>query len=220
MKKLVLLIFALLSLNCSKKTNNNQNVFFEIETIKINSLDSLTIKLVNETNKNYFIILDTSRMYDYLTLNNTVNNTIHLKPKIFSDKDTVSLKIEFYINKLINNNKINPDCILKERYHTQKIMNSIKKLNNIIIVKKNSFFKFKIPFNTNFYNCNRKYSYSIKFGKKYYFQIEYKMDEKLINKIVDKSQLLKLIEKGYFPYYEKIVSNKTPLLHESISVVR
>ena len=159
-------------------------------------------------------------MYDYLTLNNTVNNTIHLKPKIFSDKDTVSLKIEFYINKLINNNKINPDCILKERYHTQKIMNSIKKLNNIIIVKKNSFFKFKIPFNTNFYNCNRKYSYSIKFGKKYYFQIEYKMDEKLINKIVDKSQLLKLIEKGYFPYYEKIVSNKTPLLHESISVVR
>ncbi len=214
MKKTVLLIFVVLSLNCSKKMNNIQNIVFEIENIKINSEDILTIKIVNETNKNYFIILDTSRIYDYLTLNYKINNSILLKPKLFSDKDSIRLKIEFYMNKLVNKNISDLDCIQEERLHTLKIMNSIKKLSNIIIVKKNSVFKFKIPFNSNFYDCSRKYSYSLKKGEKYYLQLEYKMDEKLINKIVDKTQLIKLGKEGVNPYFEKIVSNKVPLIIE------
>lgn len=214
MKKTVLLIFVVLSLNCNKKINNIQNIVFEIENIKINSEDILTIKIVNETNKNYFIILDTSRIYDYLTLNYKINNSILLKPKLFSDKDSIRLKIEFYMNKLVNKNISDLDCIQEERLHTLKIMNSIKKLSNIIIVNENSVFKFKIPFNSNFYDCSRQYSYPFRKGEKYYLQLEYKMDEKFINKIVDKTQLIKLSKKGFNPYFEKIVSNKVPIIIE------
>ena len=214
MKKAILLIFIVSLLNCNnKKTNNNKDVIFEIENLKINSKDILTIKIVNKTNEDYFIILDTNRVYDYLTLNYKINNSILLKPKIFSDKDSIRLKIEFYMDKLIDKNVLDFDCIQKERLYTQKIMNSIKKLSNIIIIKKKSSFIFKIPFNSNFYDCSRKYSYLLKKGEIYNIQFQYKMDEKLINEIVNKTQIKKLSKKGVNPYFEKIISNKVPLIY-------
>lgn len=207
MKKNILLIFVLLSLSCIKRVENTKDIVFEIENTKIKPKDLLTIKIVNKTRENYFIILDTNRINDYMTLNYKINNSIHLKPKLFSNKDTIKLKVEFSLYKLANVDTSSLNCIQKERSYTLKIMKSIKKLNNIVIIRKNSVFKFKIPFDSNFSDCSRKYSYSLKKGEKYYLQFEYKMDKKLINEIVDDIQMMKLRKSGINPCFEKISSN-------------
>lgn len=207
MKKNILLIFVLLSLSCIKRVENTKDIVFEIENTKIKPKDLLTIKIVNKTRENYFIILDTNRINDYMTLNYKINNSIHLKPKLFSNKDSIKLKIEFSLYKLANEDTLSLNCIQKERSYTLKIMHSIKKLNNIVIIRKNSVFKFNIPFDSSFSDCSRKYSYSLKKGEKYYLQFEYKMDKKLINEIVDDIQMMKLRKSGINPCFEKISSN-------------
>ncbi|MFV5686547.1 hypothetical protein ACM55I_14005 [Flavobacterium sp. GB2R13] len=203
---LLLLLLGLTIIACDKKTEKKRDVFFLVEPFSAVSDSVLKIMLINNTANNYFITLDTTRAYDYPDFNPKTNSSFILKPFVYNDDKLIYMIGEGAVQKTMDTEKgiAQSDAFYKD-YIT---------LKNAIFLKKKSSRYIEIPFLLSHKLGIFTYHYDLEKGKKYQLQLEYQMLKETTEKRITKSKLDSLQELGYTPYYEKIVSNKVPLIIE------
>ncbi len=170
---------------------------------------NLEINIINNDDRNYFIVLDTTKIEAYSTLNYKINELIHLKPSFINDKDTININIKTAISKSDNNSTF--ECLKKQKIITDSIKKNLFNLKMILILEKHSTTKFSISFKKKFKDCRQTYFYEINDYKNYDFVFTYEMKESLLKQYSDEKYLSILKKKKIFPYYKKICSNKVDL---------
>lgn len=83
-KRLITLFLCLLLLSCDNKRSTKIDVLFVLEDFQIEEDSSLSIKLINNSD-NYYVTLDTNRTYNYAAFDHKRNNSVILKPLVYSD---------------------------------------------------------------------------------------------------------------------------------------
>jgi len=167
--------------------------------------------IINSSNENYFIIIDTNRIFDYPSLNNRYNESIHLKPVFYLGQDITNIRLETKVIKSIELDTNHYNCMKRQREFTDKYIKDFKNLKNILILKKHSKIKLKIPFKTKYENCNKCYNYLFDKENRYSIKFEYKLNEQLIEKEVSNAILLGLRNDSIKPFYDIITTNKVRL---------
>lgn len=211
MKKIFLISFIILTatlVSCNHKKSTKKDILFEVENKLLNKNNILRLNVINNTNNNFFIIIDTNRMYNYSTLDNSINESIHILPLFYLNKDSIKLTVMSQIIKAFGSDSTTINCRNKERLFTKKYISEFKDLKNIIILKKNSKTFLKIPFKTSYFDCSKSFSYLLEKEKEYKVQFKYQMSRQLIEKQISNEKILDLKKKGIEPYYKKIESNK------------
>ncbi len=102
------------------------------------------------------------------------------------------------------------DCNRAKLALGQKVYNDFINLNFLVKIPKKSKVKLKIPFVYKIEDCTSKEVYKFLENHKYYFEVTYQMDKELISSFFPK-QLDSMAKQGYYPYYNKIRSNRTQL---------
>ncbi|MBZ4035494.1 hypothetical protein K6T82_12000 [Flavobacterium sp. 17A] len=209
---LSLLFFGLLIISCDHKRTTNEDVLFIVEDFNAVKDSVLKIKLVNNSDRNYYITLDTTRTYNYSGFNEGLNSSIILKPFIYNQDEPVPLRGESFVNKTTAPRK--DGCIESEVVKSNRFYKDYITLKNAILLKSNSSKILTIPFSLKFKTCFSSYHYDLKRQKNNEFILEYKMSQKTLESHVDPKTRDSLIKKGYYPYYDAIVSNEANIVFE------
>ncbi|QSB25549.1 hypothetical protein [Flavobacterium sp. CLA17] len=202
----IALFLSLLMISCDNKLQINNNVLFIVENFHAHKDSVLNIKIINNSNSNYYITLDTNRAYNYSAFNNKLNSNIILKSLIYSGGTLIPLRGERFVSKAIRRKK--NKCIDAEIVQSDKFYKNYKTLKNAVFLKRKSSRIITIPFSLKFNTCFSSYHYDIKKNKKNELKIEYKMLKEILENDVAVKTRDSLERKGYFPYYQTIVSNK------------
>ncbi len=199
MKKIFFLILIsgfLVSNNSIKK-----ELTFEILNTEIKLKDSLSLRITNNSNQNYFIPIN-FEIYDYLP---------HLEDYKLSN---------FYFNyKIISNKGSEIDCFNVTRksgcfdsIYEVKMNKAYFKEKPVLQIKAKSYIDIKIPFSDSLKLKKCENYRTIKLDEKssYSFQLEY---DGLFNsaKFVDSNLCEKMLRMNFLPYKSKIISNKVPI---------
>lgn len=215
-KIVFLMMVVSLLISChEKKEEIRQDVFILAESFHVATDTVLKIMLINRTNKNYFITLDTNRVYGYGKFNHEINNSIILKPLLYENNKRIYPKLEGAVYKVESINKSEEDWVKKEFAKSDAFMKGYVVLKNALFLKKKSAKYLELPFKLKYpHTYNLTNYYDLEKGKKYDLRLEYQMVKTTTQKNVSKRKLDSLLKLGHSPYYEKIVSNKVPLITE------
>jgi|GEM_PF-2955674 len=209
-KLLISVIILNLALSCDSSVQ--ENISLRIDPYRDKD-SALNVIIKNNTDTDYFLTLDTNRVYGYSFGNYKLNKSVLVSCKIYENDKLIQPKLdggiykkEFFDRKeeQWNQNEINVANNFLEDYIL---------LKNKIIIKKGEIKFLKIPFSLTYpYNYNLSNKYILEKGKKYELQIEYQMQKNITEKLIEKTKLDSIIKLGYLPYYDKITSNKVPII--------
>jgi hypothetical protein len=137
-----------------------------------------------------------------------MNEFIHPKP-IFYCNDKV-IDIGYPLSNMIKPMSLDTahyNCIKRNIQYRQELLDHLRKLKKIIVLKKYTSLILKLPFNNTNIWCNRYYTYIREKGS-FKIQFKYKMNMDYLDEIIDHKLLLEFQQKKIKPYYKEIVSNK------------
>ena len=211
-KKTLMLLICFILIACNKETKKNNNLFMVARPFNVVNDTVLRVVLINNTPNNYFITMDTKRMFDYSAFNYKINKSIIISPKIYCNGKRISLEGIGTIAKSIGIDYEKIKCIKKEVAQSDQFYLKYIQLKNGIFIKKRSSKNLIIPMSLRYKSCYFNYYYNLEKNKKYVLQLEYQMLRETTEKYVNKRSLDSVNKIGYEPYYEKIVSNKVPLI--------
>lgn len=198
--------------DCIENKEKNNDVFFFIDDVDIVNKSMISFRIINNSNKNYFIMLDTTRSNRYYDFNIEINNCILLQTNIYDKyNNLISLNGRGSIYKPTKLDKRLYDCIEESIKFSKIKYKNFVNLNGGIILNKKSELHLKIPFELRYESCNFTYFYPLKKDNNYFFQIEYKMLNSTLKKYANKTKLDSLKKNCIYPYYNKIISNKVPI---------
>jgi hypothetical protein len=213
LKKLKIAFLSIFIIIITISCNNvKDNVSFTLQPYKVKD-SILNVIIKNNTNDDYFLTLDTNRTYGYSFFNYKINNSVIITPKVYENDRFIYPKLEggiykkefFDRNEEIWNKK---EIILADNFLADFVL-----LKNKIMLKRGESKFLKIPFKLIYpYNYNLNNKYFLEKGKKYELQIEYQMQKAITEKNISKIKLDSIEKLGYLPYYEKITSNKVPII--------
>ena len=86
MKKL-LLIFIFIIFSCSNEKNIVPDISLEIENKLLNNRNTLNLKLINNSLKNYFICLDTTSFFLNSAFNEDFSNSTNLRTLFYENNN-------------------------------------------------------------------------------------------------------------------------------------
>ncbi len=211
MKTISFLLVSLLLFSCALFNNeDNKTIQFLIQNKSISKKDTIKLKIVNNSNKNYYLPI----------LNNDLCNKYH-----FHVAGSVSsllfiyngIKTEKGIEKLWFSDNCNYNADLEEldkKFENFKNNISIK---DIVLLKPKKSIVIKIPFDLVIFSTNN-CTWTIKDineNEKYKLYLFYnKNSQAVADAILNKSLLNSLKEIGYELYGKEIISNKVPLILE------
>jgi hypothetical protein len=213
--KSVLFILAVsLFISCHKKKDDMKpDIFILSEPFHMAKDTSLKVMLINNTSKNYFVTLDTTRTYDYSDFNPKTNSSFILKPLIFENDNFIYPELEGGVYKMDCINKGEEEWYKKESMKAETFLKDYVSLKNAIFLKRKSAkyleFPFKLKYPYSYFLTNH---YVLKKGKEYELQLEYQMLKEITEKLVKKNSLDSVKKLGYMPYYGKVTSNKVPII--------
>jgi hypothetical protein len=206
--KISVLIIGILLLSCKNKISNDSEISFEIQNKTLYNNNILKMKIINKSNNDYFFCLDTTSIYYNTGLNYKMNEFIHPKP-IFYCNDKV-IDIGYPLSNMIKPMSLDTahyNCIKRNIQYRQELLDHLRKLKKIIVLKKYTSLILKLPFNNTNIWCNRYYTYIREKGS-FKIQFKYKMNMDYLDEIIDHKLLLEFQQKKIKPYYKEIVSNK------------
>lgn len=192
-------ILLIMFLFTSSRQIKKDELEFRILNKLINDGSNLDIELINRSTKDYYVLLDTTSVYNKFAPFNA-SDFLYLANIGIKDNRNNSIDIEYKdydcYNNLINKNRI--------------------KTKNILKIKANQRVYFKMPFNIktkiNDYCWYGYQTEKMKINKKYFcFLLNIKPDEVLKQKLsIEIKDSLR--QMGYELYDKEIVSNKVPLI--------
>jgi len=210
---LILISITLLACN-NKKIEEKHNVLFLIESFDANKDSIIKVMLINNTNNNYYITMDTNRTYDYSAFNYKINNSIILRPFVYNEDKLISTIGKGFTQKTIGIDRGKMKCIESEVNQSDAFYKDYIMLKNAVFIKRKSSRYMEIPFHLKYKSCYFTYNYDLEKNKQYELRLEYQMIKETIEKSVIKSKLDSVRKLGFTPYYEKIISNRVPIIIE------
>lgn len=208
---LMLMFFSLVS--CDNKKNRQEVVCFVLEPFDIERDTVLRVKLINNTNNNYFITLSNSRTYGFSFFNYEINNSVIARPVIYENSDNILFpKLEGGVYKMngISNGK--EEWLKNENLTAELFLKDYKSLKNAVFLKENSISYLELPFKLKYpHTYDLVNHYVFEKDKRYTMQLIYKMSKSITEKLVKKRSIDSVKVLGYLPYYDQIVSNEVSL---------
>jgi hypothetical protein len=194
--------------SCNKKGKDDLNMI--ITNYNIKNKDIIKIKILNNSNKDYFIVMDTIN-YNDLNQNYSINEILRPKQIFFINNDSIKIKVFSNIYKQLKLDTTYINCNKIKRNESINFINRLKKLENITVIKHKSSTTFSIPFSTNYSICNKEFKYEMLKNKIYNIQLNYQMKKRIFESLVSKEKIKELEEKKIFPYYGNLFSNKVKI---------
>jgi len=210
--KISLIIIGILLISCKNKISHDSEISFEIQNKILYNNNILKIKIINRSNNDYFFCFDTTSIYYDTGLNYKMNEFIHPKPLF--DYNGKIIDIGYPLSNMIKPAHLDTsyyNCIKRNIQYRQVVLEDIRKLKKIIVLKKHANFILNLPFNNTNLWCNRYYTYIREKGN-FRLQFKYRMSRDYLDEIIDKNLLLELQQKKIKPYYKEIVSNKVQFI--------
>ncbi len=212
-KCLLSLLIVSLSISCKNKKTVKQDILFSVESFHVNSDTILRVKLINTTNTNYFITLCRNRTYGFGLFNPEFNNSIIARPFVYENNKLIFPKLEGGVYKTKNISKGEEEWLKKESVKADSFLKDYRSLKNAIFLKKKTIKYVELPFKLKYpHTYNLMNRYVLEKDKLYEFHLEYQMCKTITEKEVKKRSLDSVQKIGFAPYYEKIISNKVPLI--------
>lgn len=201
MKKLLCFLSAIIVISLFQACHYQKEVVFSIDEINDNMI---SMRIVNNSDSNYFITLDTTRSYKYDSFNDEINNCIILKTNMYDDNGhLIGLRGNGYIHKPIQADKNLYDCFKKDSDEARKKFKKFVTLENAIIVGKRSVVHLKVPFKIRYQSCNFNYFYPLEKNRKYFLEVEYKMIDSTIVKNIAMNKLDSIQKLKFFLIMKK-----------------
>ncbi|WP_306350865.1 hypothetical protein [Flavobacterium sp. '19STA2R22 D10 B1'] len=200
-------LFLLILFSCNINVDKIQEVNMKVINVNM-SKKFVTVELLNTSETSYFITMDTTRLDGYLSFNTALNKATHLEYDIYDGNQLISPKGEMFIFKADQINSKVTKCFEIDTEKAKLYYEGLKELNNVIVLHPNKKKDIQIPFTLNTDLCNGNIKYDLDKNKKYFIQLNYKMNEKIIDSVASKALQQKLSTTTLIPYYKNIISDK------------
>lgn len=213
MRLIIIFATALLIFSCKKTEKAHGDVFMKINNVALHRENILEFEIINNSNKNYFICMDTLSIYENNEFNAKWNTLVHPRIVFYSRRDSID---SGPTSSFPNFNSSESDtshfnCVMLNAKKRPFFIKQLKALKKILILKSKDTISIKVPFKNTYEICNRYYTFLSEKGN-YEMELKYKMDKNFINELVEKKLIFELEQKNILPYYEEIVSNKIPFI--------
>ena len=206
---LIVPFLSVLLINCGNKSKINDNIVMVLDDFYPQKDSVLHLKVINNSNENYYITLDTNRTYDYGAFNSKRNNSVILKTLVYSNGELQSLKGERYVSKRTGAGK--STCIGQEIEKSDHFYKNYISLKNAVFLKSKSSTVLALPFSLSYKTCFTSNHYDLKKEQKNELKVQYSMLKEILEKDVSAKTRDSLEKKGYKPYYQVMVSNKAAI---------
>ena len=210
--RFLIIVVGLLLISCENKNLIESEVLFKIQNKEVYSKNILELKIINKSNNDYFLCLDTTSMYFNPGVDYKINEFIHPKPIFYLNDEIID--VGYPLSSMIRPMSLDTahyNCVKRNIEYSQELLEDLRKLKKILLIKSNTNVTLKLPFNNSQIWCNELYTYIREEGS-CKIQFKYKMNKAYFDRIVDKKLLLELQQKKYKPYFKEIVSNKVPFI--------
>lgn len=213
MRLIIIFATALLIFSCKKTVKTHGDVFMNIKNIALYGENKLELEIINNSNKNYFICMDSASIYENTAFNAKLNRLAHPRIVFYSKGDSIgsgpTSSFPHFISSESDTAHFN--CVMQIAKKRPFFTKQLRTLKKILILKSKDTISITVPFKNRYEICNRDYTFLSKKGN-YQMELKYKMDKNFINEIVEKKLIFELEQKNILPYYEEIISNKAPFI--------
>lgn len=206
-----LFIFILIIFSCSTDKNIVPDISLVIENKLLNNRNTLNLKLINNSLKNYFICLDTTSFFLNSAFTEDFSNSTNLRALFYKKEDSIAIFPKTIMHKSMFLDTIHSNCVRKKIIKIQFDIEDFKNLKRILVLKSKDSISFKIPFSNTFELCNKEYYYFDQNGT-YALQLKYKLKQSYFLETVDTTKLKILKKNNIEPFYRDIISNKVQLI--------
>lgn len=213
MRLIIIFFVPIFLFSCNENIKSQDELFMKIDYDNFDRESTLNLQIINNSNKSYFICMDSLRIYENTEFNARLNRLIHPRIVFYSRGDSIgsgpTSSFPNYISS--ENDKSHFNCVMQIAKKRPLFIKQLKTLKKILILKSKDTIRIKVPFKNTYEICNRDYTFLRKKGD-YEMELKYKMDKTFINEIVEKKLILELEQKDIFPYFKEINSNKVPFI--------
>lgn len=213
MRLVVIFLTVFLFFSCKKTKKTYDDVFMKINNIVLYRDNILELEIINNSNKNYFICMDSMSIYENNEFNPKINKLLHPQIVFYFKGDSVNSEPKFSLPNYVSRDTARFKCLMKKLKSAPMFVKKIKSLKKILILKSKDTISIKMPFKNTYEICNRDYTFLREKGN-YEIELKYIMDTLFFNEIVDKTALENIKKQNIFPYYKEIKSNKIPMIIE------
>lgn len=199
----------ILIISCNKKEEPQDDVFMKISYNTLDIDNILNLEIINNSNKNYFICMDSLTIYENTEFGSKINRLLHPRIVFYSNSDSIpsgpTSSMPYYTSDVSNISHFK--CVMQKAKERPFFIKQLKVLKKILILKSMDTINMKIPFKNRYEICYNTYTFL--YGKgNYEMKLKYKMDSLFFNEIVDKTALENLKKQNIFPYHKEIKSNQ------------
>lgn len=213
MRLVAIFLAVFLFFSCTKTKKIYDDVFIKINNIALHRDNILELEIINNSNKNYFICMDSTSIYENNEFNPKINKLLHPQILFYFKGDSVNSEPKFSLPNYISRDTSRFKCVMKKLKLAPIFIKKIQTLKKILILKSKDTISIKMPFKNTYEICNRDYTFLLKKGN-YEIELKYKMDKHFFEEVVSKTELENLKKQKILPYYNEIKSNRIPMIIE------
>lgn len=211
MRLALIFLTVFLIFSCKKTKKTYDDVFMKINNIVLYRDNILELEIINNSNKNYFICMDSISIYENNEFNSKINKLLHPQIVFYFKGDSISSEPKFSLPNYVSRDTARFKCLMKKLKSAPIFIKKIKSLKKILILKSKDTICMKMPFKNKYEICNRDYTFLLKKGE-YEIELKYKMNKDFFEEVVSKTELENLKEQKILPYYNEIKSNRIPMI--------
>ena len=89
MRLFFLFLITIFLFSCNENVKSQDELLMKIDYVKLHKKDTLNLQIINNSNKNYFICMDSLRIYDNTEFNYKLNRLVHPRVVFYSKGDSI-----------------------------------------------------------------------------------------------------------------------------------